>query len=264
MWSSTGFNDSMAGGFNNTTTNSDSPSKKAGAVKRHQSVVPVVIRMLNDCTEDEFKMFGLPVQMVSVVGILINYEVQSTNASYTIEDHTGTLKAMWWLDSDGDDGTTQLPSVKEGSYVKAFGTIKTQEDRRTLMILNMLPVDDCNVITLHLLEVIKSRLQAEDLSNAAAFQIQKNNPGAELANTMIMMDENGASNAPLNMSEIQKQVFRLLQADNTAAGPDRDSILNKFSDTRKREASEALDFMVNEGHVYTTIDNEHFKITEAI
>lgn len=32
--------------------------------------------------------------------MVIDYEVQSTKAMYNIQDHTGDIKAIWWLETD--------------------------------------------------------------------------------------------------------------------------------------------------------------------
>lgn len=81
-----------------------------------------------------------------------------------IEDHTGQIKAVWWLENDVTDEAPELPTVKEGGYVKVFGTIRTQDGEKTLMVMKMFPIDDCNVCTTHVLEVITTRLQAEAMS----------------------------------------------------------------------------------------------------
>jgi len=259
-----GFNDSIGAGFSNNPTNFDSPAgQKKGSVRRLQSVVPVVIRMIRDCHDEEFKLFGMPVQMVTIVGSLTAFDMQSTKATYTINDRTGDIKALWWLESDGGDETPRLPTVKEGGLVRVFGSIRSQDGEKNLMVLKMLPIDDCNVFTTHLLEVINTRLQAEAMSKDTAQMIRQNNPGANLANSMTMFDENIADNGQLNLNGVQLRVFKILQADQNQAGPDRSSILAHFPGNQRREANEALEFLVNEGHAYTTIDNEHFKTTEV-
>lgn len=258
-----GFNDT-AGGFLNNTTNFDSPAgkKKSGSVKRLQNILPVVVRQIRDSNDEEFKLFGMPAPIVCIVGILKDFDLQSTKATYTVEDHTGAIKALWWLESDGDD-TPLLPVVKEGAYVQVFGTIRVQDGHKNLMVLKMFPIDDCNIITTHLLEVINTRLQAEVMSKDTAQTIRENNPGATLANSMSMFDDNMTDNGQLNLSATQMKVFKILQADQTTAGPDRTSILSHFPQNQRREANEALEFLVNEGHAYSTIDNEHFKPTDA-
>lgn len=96
-----------------------------------------------------------------MVGKLRNFEVQNTKANYTIQDHTGEITAVLWLENDGGV-VTNLPSVKEGSYVEVFGSLRRQDgDSRQLMILRMFPVSDCNIIHHHLLRVAFNRLSVE-------------------------------------------------------------------------------------------------------
>lgn len=80
---------------------------------------------------------------------------------YRVEDHTGSIKMVWWLESDSNDDSPKVPSVKEGAYVQVFGTIRSQNGEKNLMVLKMFPIEDCNIINTHLLEVIDTRLQAE-------------------------------------------------------------------------------------------------------
>lgn len=94
-----------------------------------------------------------------------DYEVQSTKATYNIEDHTGNIKAIWWLENDGDNPI--LPAVKEGSYVQVFGSLRNQEGGKILMVLRMFPIEDANVITNHLLQVIHARLALEAMSKSS-------------------------------------------------------------------------------------------------
>ncbi|KAH1014605.1 hypothetical protein HUJ05_012454 [Dendroctonus ponderosae] len=226
-----GFNDSNAGGFLNNTTNNDSPSGKE--------------------------------PKVSLVGILLEFDVQSTKASYTIQDHTGSIKAIFWLEGENGDEACKMPAVKEGGYVKVYGTIRNQEGEKALMVLKMFPIDDCNIILTHLMEVIDTRLQAEVMSKNTAEQIKQNNPGASLANSMTMFDENVVDNGQHNLSGIQLKVYKFLQSVQGQAGPDRASILAHFPSNQRKDANEALEFLVNEGHAYSTIDNDHFKPTDV-
>lgn len=100
---------------------------------------------------------------LNIVGIVRDYEVQSTKATYTIEDHTGQIKAIWWLENDVDSAPN-LPPVKEGNYVQVFGSLRNQEGSKNLMVLRMFLISDANVITNHLLQVIHTRLAAEAMS----------------------------------------------------------------------------------------------------
>ncbi|XP_050306079.1 replication protein A 32 kDa subunit [Anthonomus grandis grandis] len=259
-----GFGDeSMVGGFMNSSNIDNFGTGKKKGVRRLQSVVPIVIRMLRDFYGDEFKLFGLPVQIVSIVGVLQSFDLQSTKATYTIQDHTGTVKAVWWVDKESDDETV-LPDVKEGTYVKIFGTIKTADGEKSLLVLKMFPLNDLNVVNTHLLEVINSRLQAEAFSKDSLKNIKQNNPGASLANAMTSMTETAIDHdQQSNMTPIQLKLFKILQADDSQSGPDKATIFSHFPKHQIREVNEALNFLVNEGHAYSTVDNDHFKPTDS-
>ncbi|CAH0551859.1 unnamed protein product [Brassicogethes aeneus] len=222
------------GFLNNTENNFGSPSqnKKAGA-RRLQSVVPVVIRQIRDCHEDEFKMFGMPTQIVIAhCWYIKSYEVQSTKATYNIEDHTGTIKAIWWLEND-DDTTPNLPPVKEGSYLQLFGSLRNQDGEKIIMVLRMFMVDDANLITSHLLQVIQTRLQAEHMSqNSGTIKPNIQNPGTALPNSMSFMDDNNISSG---LTAIQAKVQRLLQTDQSTAGMHRDVLLKNFPSNQQTE-----------------------------
>ena len=48
------------------------------------------------------------------------------------------------------------------------------------------------------------------------------------------------------------------------AGIDRDTIFNQAKKTMtKNEMDNALDFLSSEGHIYSTIDEDHFKTTDG-
>ncbi|XP_056641576.1 replication protein A 32 kDa subunit [Diorhabda sublineata] len=253
-------NDSTAGGFLNTTTNQDETISENKPVRRSQNVVPLVIQQIKNCHEDDFKLFGTPVQIVKLVGILKNFEVQSTKATYTIEDHTGSIKAVLWLESDGDT-PTNLPNVKEESYVQLFGSLRHQNGEKTVMILRMFPISDCNIITSHLLETIYTRLSAEADSKRVLSDINVNNPGAALANSMSFVDYEMGGGGNSGLSPMQEKVFKILETDDTMNGMSRDTLYSKFPPNQHKQVNEALQFLSNEGHVYSTIDGDHFKVT---
>ncbi|XP_023025944.1 replication protein A 32 kDa subunit [Leptinotarsa decemlineata] len=261
MWGSDFGNESAGGGFLNSTSagQGDTPAKKGG-VRRLQSVVPVVVRQLKDNQEEEFKLFGMPTQILNLVGILRNFEIQSTKATYTIEDHTGEIKAIWWLENDGDSAPN-LPTVKEGSYVQVFGSLRNQDEGKIIMVLRMFLVQDSNVVTNHLLQVIHARLAAEAMTKNTHLQIQANNPGAALANSMSFMNDPIDSGIS-GLTPMQQKVFKILQTNTTPKGMDRDTLLSNFPANQHRQVNEALEFLNNEGHAYSTIDNDHFKVTD--
>ncbi|KAF5280063.1 hypothetical protein FQR65_LT15100 [Abscondita terminalis] len=207
-----------------------------------------------------------PVLPLTIVAILKEYEVQSTKATYELEDHTGRIKAILWLEND-NDATPQLPLVKEGCYLRIFGSLRIQDGQKLLMVLRMNSVENPNEITSHLLDVIDVRLQAEALSKGDGLlaKIKKNNPGAELANSMSFMGENmDTSSNNSSLTKMQEKVYNILRGDRSAQGVHRSVVCKEFPVNMHREVDATLEFLIGEGHVYSTIDNDHFKVTDSM
>ncbi|KRT83199.1 hypothetical protein AMK59_3278 [Oryctes borbonicus] len=259
MWNAM---DTTGGGFMSDTNQFDSPSGKKEQVQRLQSVVPVAIRQIRDCPEEEFKLFGMQTQILCIVGILRDYNVQSTKATYQVEDHTGSMPCIWWLDAE--TGTTpNLPAVKEGCYLRLYGSLRTHDGVRSIMVMRMFPIDNINEVTTHLLEVIHARLEAENMSKDVSTKVKHGNPGSELANTMAFMG-NDDKNFDSGFTPIQQKVYNILKPVVTDRGLNINTILSQFAQGQHKDVRAALEFLMNEGHAYSTIDNDHFKVTECM
>ncbi|XP_017784903.1 PREDICTED: replication protein A 32 kDa subunit [Nicrophorus vespilloides] len=241
----------------------DSPSKKKSQEPRRvQNIVPVCVRQIRDCTEEEFELFGMKVQIVRIIGILREVNVTSTQASYTVEDHTGSINGILWLETDND----KLPTVLEGRYVQIYGTLRSINGEKSVMIFNLSQVKNINMITTHLLEMIHVRLVAEKMSkDGKVLQIQ-NNPGAELANSMSVMFD-GSSSTTNKLTRIQQAVYRIIMPDDGSGsklGVGRQDILSKFPDHERMEVNNAIEYLSSEGHIFSSIDENHFLATDAI
>ncbi|CAH0550039.1 unnamed protein product [Brassicogethes aeneus] len=258
MWENSDFEQTHeTNGFLNNSQTAVENHAQTKKEKRLQSVVPVVVGQLINHPNDDFTLFGLPAQILNIVGILRNIDVQSTKATYTVEDHTGGIKCVFWLEND-DNATPNLPNVKVGGYVQCFGILRNQNGEKNLMVLQMYSVEDCNVVTTHLLSAIKARLEAEDMSKNVGSKYKVNNPGAALANSMSFMDQ---STSDVTFTHVQQKIQTLLKIDKSIIGMTRREILAHFPVNQHKEFSEAMDYLMNEGYIFSTIDDDHFKAT---
>lgn len=111
-----------------------------------------------------------------------------------------------------------------------------------------------------------------------------NVPGAELANSMSFMDvQMGNKSANVGFTQIQQKVYDILQQCNVPNGRSRTFILERFPANQQNAVkyaakyfvpmflilfvyyfSQALEFLSFEGHVYTTIDSDHFMATTSM
>lgn len=118
--------------------------------------------------------------------------------------------------------------------VRIFGSIRIQDGARTIMILRMFPVDDCNIITTHLLRVIEGRLAAEKVAD---HKFVSNGPAAKnslMASTFASTSE---SNDSGGLQPLQMEILKILHSvpASDKIGTNRRTILSKYPPHREAE-----------------------------
>lgn len=89
------------------------------STRKASSLFPISIKQIIDSAEDAMQIAGHPVTMMTVVGIVKSIEVTSTKVVYTIQDWSGTITGMLWL--EGSTGDDQNPKVIENTYCRMTG-----------------------------------------------------------------------------------------------------------------------------------------------
>lgn len=251
-----------AGGFYEPSkTDSPSTDKKDGP-KKVQSITPVVISMIHDCPTEEFAIWGIPTNILKFVCIVRKFDVTSTTVTYQIEDHTGRINAVLWLEHDSATAP-HIPVDKENIYCRVFGTMRVKDKEKLIMILNIAPIARLNEITTHLYDVILVRTLSEKKAAGEANKIRTNNPGAELTNSMMSYAGGGSCMDEEGMTPIQRNVFRFMKSVNSSVGISKRTILDNFPPNQKKNIEDALRFLGSEGHIFSTIDSDHFQLTNS-
>ncbi|XP_055848216.1 replication protein A 32 kDa subunit, partial [Episyrphus balteatus] len=221
-----------------------------------KGVVPVVLKQVLDSPEGNFQMWGMTFGMVTSVAIVRSIDTSSTKMTYHLEDHTGQIEAHYWLE-EGD--SLKAPDIMLNSYAKVFGTVRQHGGQKTLMVFKMLPVNDANQVVTHLLEVLHSRYKAEEYSkkgdNAGGFGDFSMGGGAQPS------AQAGGNN--LGLEGKQLAVFQAIKNHATEEGINRMELQKRFSHISKGELDNILDFMTSEGHIYSSIDADHFLSTDG-
>jgi len=263
------------GGFGSPTT--DSQEKKRSAM-RTQSVLPCSIKQLHNATynqtEDIFKLGDIELNQVAIVGVIRDAQESATNIMYTINDMTGEdIIVRKWLDNEESDVEKERrSSCRENTYVRAVGHLKSfKENSRSLIAFSLSPVLDFNEITHHMLDIIHSHLALSKLSQMSGMRTPMSNttPGGRgfqgQMTTPGRMDQGfggnaGAANAGL--SGIQHQIHRMITSCQHEEGMSFGEIKQKVR-TSDQQIRSTLEFLSNEGHIYSTIDDDHYKSTDS-
>ncbi|XP_035726768.1 replication protein A 32 kDa subunit-like [Vespa mandarinia] len=236
--------DANSGGFLNDTS-SVSGEKN---LRRAQNIVPVMIGQIIRSSGD-FQIWEIPVRMLTFIGILRKVNESTTKITYEIEDETGTITTLRWLEVNR---STPEPTLEINTYVRIYGLLRDQNGVKQVFIVRILPLEDLNELTNHLLEVTYATLKAEQIFKA-------NNTHTVSVN----VDDNSMfNNDCTGMSTEQAIVFKIIQAENeTECGIERNDIKARVPERILHDVDQIIHFLTSEGHIYTTRTDDHFKAT---
>lgn len=290
--------DPMGGGFGggggfmsqaDPSTSGGAPSSagKGGKANRdRQTLVPMTIRQLKGAkqehTDDPFKVDGVEIHQVKLVGNVLQVAEQSTFIVYQIEDGTGSVEVKLWLDSDESEfHGERRRSCHEGAYVRVVGNVRTYEDTLHVVAFDIRPVEDMNELTNHMLETIyvhlvntKSLKPPSSTASSGMPAFGGSNPfggpsgpggfGPQNLSSAMAMEAHPANGA---FDPVQSQVLQFFQQNDTGedndAGVNIQMVIESLASRGLNEGDvrNAVEFLSGEGHLYSTIDEAHFKAT---
>ncbi|KAL2740519.1 replication protein A 32 kDa subunit-like [Vespula squamosa] len=232
------------GGFLNDTP-SFSEDKN---LRRAQNIVPVMIGQIVRSSGD-FQIWEIPVRMLTFIGILRKVNESTTKITYEIEDETGVITTVRWLEVNK---TMPEPTLEINTYVRIYGLLRDQNGVKQVFIVRILPLEDLNELTNHLLEVTYTTVKAEQMfkaNNTPTFSVNVDD------NSMFNNDCTG-------MTSEQAIVFKIIQAKNdTECGIERNDIKALVPERILQDVDQIIHFLTSEGHIYTTRTDDHFKAT---
>ncbi|KAK4288737.1 hypothetical protein Pmani_038252 [Petrolisthes manimaculis] len=281
MWNSNGdgYGGQSEGGFMTGDSQFDSPASKEQARGRKvQNLVPMTLRSIQECGEEGLQVAGTEVHMAVVVGLIRAVDVTSTKVTYTLDDTTAVMDVVQWIESDNGPEDGGRSNLMEMTYCRAAGTMRTHQGKRHLMAFQITPVTDLNVITNHVLSVIHAGLKLQQIQTlqqssgiggpATSSTMPNSLVGAGgLGGSMGLGGGSGYSGGGGGMQGLsgqQNMVYQVIHQCPDEAGVSRNAIHgNLTGKISQKQIDEVLDFLSSEGHIYTTIDDDHFKSTDG-
>ncbi|XP_017336314.1 replication protein A 32 kDa subunit isoform X1 [Ictalurus punctatus] len=141
--------------------------------------------------------------------------------------------------------------ISPGSYVKVVGSLRSFQHHRSMVAFNIRCLDDFNEITSHMLEVIQAHLHSDSSSYS-----RMNNETSTIINTSHASDP-----ATIGFTANQRQVFTLIKSCPLAEGISMECLRKSLKYLSLYDIRTCLQFLINEGHIFSTIDDFHFKST---
>ncbi|GAA6220375.1 replication protein A 32 kDa subunit [Lates japonicus] len=273
MWNQGGYSEtSTVGGYTQSPGGFASPALSQGGDKkgrtRANQIIPCTVSQLMSASQadEAFKVGDVEVAQVTIVGIIRSTDKSMTNIQYKVDDMTGApMDVKQWVDTE--DPSVDSTVLPPGTYVKVSGNLRSFQNHRSVVAFSVRPLEDMNEITSHMLEVVQAHMvlgKPQSMSAAG---------GGTSSNVAPMLrsgtDNTGGSYAGANdivnngLSANQNQVLSLIRSCQDAQGISIQDLKQRLSGMSLAVIKQAVEFLSNEGHIFSTIDEDHFKSTDS-
>lgn len=252
---------------------------------KDKNLLPVSVKQILGCAitpDGSAQIANQTTELVKIVAITLSCMKTSTKSEYRLSDGTGTIEAFKWTgagEGEGENANAEdLNAPKENTLVSVVGNVKVYQDKKSLFIMSIRTVTKYNEMTHHLLDTVMHHVKGHQGpipgSNAhKALQQQGAGYGMGMGAAGAQFGTPGGVNA-----------FGGAAVKNEMGGNDSDSAITAaISATGQGEVGASVndvlihlkgmqsavtmdqvkDFVMrgmNEGLLYGTTDDEHFKL----
>lgn len=185
--------------------------------------------------------------------------------TYKLDDGTGTVEVKQWIDSDKinsmDTANGSQPRLVELAYARVWGRMKAFNNKRHVSAHVIRPIQDHNEIQYHLLE-----------STAVHLHFTRGPPGNEAKAQMNGAHQqdgyggqnNHAKSLSSGLSPGARRVYEVLKTSpQSNEGLHMQDIASRLAMVTA-DVGKAGDELLNQGIIYTTVDDHTWAILEEI
>jgi replication factor A2 len=210
-----------------------------------------------------FRIDGLEVKQVTIVGMVRAISLQTTNITYKIDDGTGIIEVKQWLDADKQaSGDSSEQAFKEEEYVRVWGRLKHFNNKRHVGAHVIKPVRDFNEVNYHLLEATYVHLfiTREGLPNGGSGGAGGGAGAGADGDSMFVDGGNGSYNS--YTAKARKMYDYLRQANATTEGVNI-HVIARETNMSVQDTMTAAEELLGYGTIYSTVDDETFGILDS-
>ncbi|NXK85937.1 RFA2 protein, partial [Formicarius rufipectus] len=227
---------------------------------RSQNIVPCTVSQLlaAEQVDETFRICDVEISQVTVVGIIRHAEKAPTNILYKVDDMTAApMDVRQWVDTDEAGGENVV--VPPGTYVKVAGHLRSFQNKKSLVAFKIMPLENMNEFTTHILEIVNAHMiLRKNLTSALRA------PPAFPAGISDVGSFGGGSSLPVNgLSAHQSQVLNLIKSCPVPEGMSLQELKLQLHSMSMSTIKQAVEFLSSEGHIYSTVDDDHYKSTDA-
>jgi replication factor A2 len=205
---------------------------------------------------------GRKVHHIALVGAIKEYQENSTNVIYEIEDGTGLIDVKQWVDENDNSAKLAMRQLvlKENIFVKVVALPKYYDGNIQLVAESIRPIANGNELSCHLLDVVYT---GEKLKNQGMFVA----PQASLIGSSHNNNNMGSiGGRPLQMTNHDRNVkdavsqFIRVEGDKSEIGAEIAQCIRllggQYGEQSVRKVVEEL---AAEGLIYSTASEDYYK-----
>ncbi|KAF8921231.1 hypothetical protein CPB85DRAFT_1269954 [Mucidula mucida] len=224
-------------------SNSGSPSGGRQKTEAQLSLRPMSIAQLRKATQAhtdaDWMLDETPLGQVTVVAQVVDIKRQATNTSYFLEDGSGPFEARHWNESNNDEDQGRWGDPEEKMYIRVY--FHQLETITISMFMEHGPPPNG-----------QEKVKGEGKVNGSSADAYKS-PSAS-------MNANAGKWAKL--PPVQRKIIEhMLAQPPTSEGINVATIACAIGGDAKT-ISAALDALMDDGHIFSTIDDSHFKVSD--
>ncbi|KAL6909885.1 hypothetical protein ACP4OV_001544 [Aristida adscensionis] len=232
------------------------------------NVLPVTVKQIFDAMKLDsgiqgapFFVDGVETDIVKLVGTVDVESANSKSMSLVLDDGTGRLNFTRWLNHTSDKDE-MFATLFSSVYCEFIGTLRGLRERNYATAISLRGITDYNAVTLHFLQCIRAHLHnTRDQEPTVDDGSKKIESSSGSTNTISPSQSTpgvaGITKTPAADLYIQVLNFIREQA-NLDDGLHIDEVLKQFK-LPAVKIREAVQYNVDLGLIYTTIDDFHFK-----
>ncbi|KAL9399514.1 hypothetical protein Peur_008475 [Populus x canadensis] len=258
----------MGGGFmpaqSALPSSSDSSSFSISKNREARCLFPLTVKQINNLTSnDESNLIidGAEVNNVTIVGRVSHKEDKASEYSFLIDDGTGQIECTQWVQESLD--TEQMGEILVDMYVRVHGHLRGLQGRRFLNVFSIRPVTDFNEVPNHFIECIYVHFYNTRIRGVTAQPPVANSTNTSLKGYQAAPPyQSSAYSSADGLNNASQMILNFLQQPSylTTEGAHYDAIAGQLKIPTDK-LKEVLQVLVDNGLVYTTINDDYYKST---
>ncbi|XP_047338914.1 replication protein A 32 kDa subunit A-like [Impatiens glandulifera] len=259
--------------FDSMSQSSQFPDYSSSPAKTRETygLVPVTLKQISEASQSgddksNFLVDGAEISNITVIGMLSSKTQRVTDVSFALDDGTARIHCNRWVNENFD--TKEMEDVEDDMYVRVNGRLKNIQGRKQLVAYSVRPVTNFDEVTFHFIECIHYHMRSSKLQfpgNGTSQTPLKESSAQEGVVGSQSVQTNYVS-GQFNVDGLKafdQMVLEYLQQPanfERERGVHTDELLQKLKIPMEK-IMESIRTLEEEGLIYSTIDEFHFKST---